>query len=87
MRVTTRTVTDAAGQTIESGTTTYDIDNHVLSVLAQKLDASGSPVMVTDSYTYATGRLVSESHVTITRLDGISRFLTTRYAWNYDHCP
>jgi hypothetical protein len=87
-RTTTMTMTDPAGLVVETNTTHYDDDNHV--VLEEHFSIrSGSmaPSYTTYTNTYAGGRLVTSAQVTRQPNPTLGDYTyDIREQWRYDGC-
>lgn len=89
-RVTTMLVTDRDQRVTGTGTTSYDGDNHKLVSTDSHFffDPPGS-YTTTTRYTYAAGRLVSDTTTTTMSDAGGAVYSTDidRLDWHYEHCP
>ena len=81
---TVEAVKDGKETEVGSSTTRYDLQNHVLSMVEDQLDA-GSWFRLTDTYSYESGRLLSKTSIVVDS-SSESVVATTQYVLQYDHC-
>src|SRR5262249_22153331 len=89
-RVTTRSVTNAAGHAVGSGTSAYDDDNRLVHRDDSSHDEGSNTVRPTstEDHTYRGDEEVSyTSSYRLIDPDGEMQLTTERWDWQYDHCP
>jgi YD repeat-containing protein len=86
-RVTTRTVTDAAGHVTGNGRSTYDVENRLLHNEQSLRVSADDTWLSTEDHVYAGDKAVSETWSDKdTYADGSSSGTTNDVEWKYDHC-